>query len=44
MIKIRDGKGNLLRQVDQLRELGVKTSKRLSLEKSSEMPNELIGY
>ena len=32
MSKLKDGRGNLLRQVDQLRELGVKSSKRLSLE------------
>jgi DNA recombination protein RmuC len=32
MSKMKDGKGNLLRQVDMLRELGVKTSKRLTIE------------
>lgn len=32
MNKMKDGKGNLLRQVDQLRELGVKTTKRLQIE------------
>ena len=32
MSKMKDGKGNLLRQVDMLRELGVKTNKRLQIE------------
>jgi DNA recombination protein RmuC len=32
MNKMKDGKGNLLRQVDMLRELGVKTTKRLQIE------------
>jgi DNA recombination protein RmuC len=40
MSKLRDGRGNLIRQVDQLRELGVKTSKRLQLESLSESPND----
>jgi len=31
MSKLKDGRGNLLRQVDQLRELGVKTSKQLKI-------------
>ena len=32
MGKLKEGKGNLLRQVDMLRELGVKTNKRLQIE------------
>jgi DNA recombination protein RmuC len=36
MSKLKDGRGNLIRQVDQLRELGVKASKRLQLESTKE--------
>ncbi len=36
MSKLKDGRGNLLRQVDQLRELGVKASKRLAIESSKD--------
>jgi DNA recombination protein RmuC len=35
--KLRDGRGNLLTQVDELRELGVKTKKKLSTEDSDQL-------
>ena len=36
MSKLKDGRGNLLRQVEQLRELGVKNSKSLNLDNTLE--------